>query len=352
MGLKINFMKKIFVLLLIAISYCGFSCDMCGCYMGITPYDNQSGFSLVHRYRSFNGYEAKNQSHFVFPTYAYRNSNTSTLAPIASNTASSPLYKHGDGHGTSLTEPNYDPSDFEIYKTVELRAKYFLHQRWEINFILPYSINTTLLDGSFSKVKGLGDIHFMSGYHIIRKIEVEGMQHRLIGGMGVKLPTGKSNQLDEQNNRYNFMQQTGTGSTDGFIYLNYIAGLKNLGLNLLGMYKINSNNRFNERIGNSTTAYLNLFYRIKWKNWYFIPSLQNNYEYTKGLYLNNELEPNTNMSNVMSGLGLDVYYKNLGINASYQLCVLDQTAETNLHSAGRMVLGLTYNFNQTKYLIK
>ena len=32
------------------------ACGICGCFMGITPYDNQSSFALMHRYHILHGY--------------------------------------------------------------------------------------------------------------------------------------------------------------------------------------------------------------------------------------------------------------------------------------------------------
>ena len=65
----------------------GRACDICGCFMGITPYDNQSGFSLMHRYRIFNGYQEYGQRPHVFPAGARpffpRPSPATTATPTA-----------------------------------------------------------------------------------------------------------------------------------------------------------------------------------------------------------------------------------------------------------------------------
>ena len=54
------------------------ACDICGNYMGVTPYDNKSSISFLHRYRVFNGYrDYQSQSHF-FPQYAYRVAHANT----------------------------------------------------------------------------------------------------------------------------------------------------------------------------------------------------------------------------------------------------------------------------------
>jgi hypothetical protein len=65
-------MKNYLVYLFALLCLYGSACDSCGGFMGLTPYDNQSQFTLLHRYRVFNGYRTyQQQSHFFIPG-AYR----------------------------------------------------------------------------------------------------------------------------------------------------------------------------------------------------------------------------------------------------------------------------------------
>src|ERR1041385_6622210 len=83
------------------------ACDFCGCFMGITPNDNQSGFNLLYRYKSYNGYPINGQHHLLFPR-----SMQSSLMPGSQ-------LKHVTGAGNS-----YSQKDYEIYSTLELRGKF------------------------------------------------------------------------------------------------------------------------------------------------------------------------------------------------------------------------------------
>ena len=158
--------------MLIARTEAALACDICGCFMGITPYDNQSSIGVMHRYRSFNGYQNFNQPNHFFPKGAG-------------------IFSGGSDSGTAGGHShNGNPTDFEAYRTTEIRVKYFIHERVELNAFVPYVQNTTQYNANRVTLARLGDINIFAGVHVLRKIEVAGVQQRLIVGDGIKLPTG------------------------------------------------------------------------------------------------------------------------------------------------------------------
>ena len=69
-------------------------------------------------------------------------------------------------------------------------------------------------------------------------------------------------------------------------------------------------------------------------------------EKTRGETLVGQLTGEHALNNALLGPGLDVYYKNVSLNTSFQLPVY--TAETDHPaSAGRLVASVGYSFNQT-----
>jgi hypothetical protein len=317
------------------------ACDICGCFMGITPYDNQSSVGLMHRYRVFNGYNG--QTHRFFP---------SGVSPILARPFNRGGAAHTHAPGTGDHSHGNNPEDYEAYRVVELRAKYFLHQRIELNAFVPVAMNTTRYEGSTTNVSGIGDINLFAGYHLIRNVETVGFQQRLIGGAGIKLPTGDYYRKNRDGSRYPMLMQPGTGSVDYFVYLNYITGYDNLGLSLNTSYKLNGENYYKEGIANSTATFINLFYKFfLTEKWQIIPSAQFFYEYTKGETYSGEILGEHQMNNALLGPGLDVFYKNVSLNLAYQLPVYNAPTE-HPYSAGRMVIALSYNLNQSKYLLK
>ncbi|MXV15285.1 hypothetical protein [Hufsiella ginkgonis] len=306
------------------------ACEICGCFMGITPYDNQSSFAMLYRFRTFSGYDG--QAHPIFPEGAK-------------------FFPAGKDTGSPVTDHNGDPSDFEAYRTLELRGRYFIHQRLELNAILPYISNSERYNGNLNTLAGAGDINLFAGYHLLRKLG-ERVNQRLIAGAGVKLPTGKNDAENAEGIRFNALTQTGTGSTDGFVYLNYLASVKKLGLNLNTTYKVNGRNKEQESIANSTTANLNVFYsagisqRVK-----LIPSAQLAYEYSAGEKYQGIKTGEHVMNNLLAGAGLDLFVNNLTFNLALQSRVWS-AKDDHPQPAGRVVLGITYSFKQLYYALK
>lgn len=346
-------MKTTITLLSVIITNSLLACDFCGCFMGITPYDNHSSISAMYRYKMFNGYQNTDQHHNVFQKSTF-SSNTSPNT-LANSNGNYNALKHGST-GSSNTEPMQPKqlqSDYELYTTAELRAKFFIHKRIELNAVIPFVMNSDRWDGRKQEVAGISDLTFFTGVHLINRTMTEKFQHRLILGGGIKLPVGHYYAKDEDGKRINFLLQPGTGSIDYMSYLNYVFGYKKLGINFMTAYKLNGDNYYHERIGNSTTNYLNIFYKFRQdKDLKLFPSIQGYYEYTKGLYINKVYQSATEMNIATAGIGLDVFYKQISVNTSFQLPVYEKKFDGNIATAGKFLVGLTYSFNQKKYLLK
>lgn len=325
-------MKIKFVLfVLITLSFSASACDICGCFMGLTPYDNQSSVGLLYRYRSFSGYQGQN--HYTFPT------GSKFLFPKNDRTA-------------SLTEHNGNPNDYELYRTIEIRGRYFAHKRIELNAIIAYNSNSERYNGNTSSISGVGDINLYAGYHLIRKLDQSTFNQRLIVGAGLKLPSGKNDLKTTSGIRYSELMQPGTGSTDGFVYANYLIGYRKFGLSINSSYKFNGENNEQEGIANSNTTFLNLFYTQKIsKDWQVTPSVQFFYEKSAGETYKGVKTGEHEMNNLMAGIGADLYYKNIALNIGIQKNAWE--AETDHpQSAAKIYLGVTYNINQLYYLLK
>ena len=308
------------------------ACDICGCFMGVMPYDNQSSFALMHRYRVFNGYRNYQSHTRYFPPGAYKTT-------------------HGGGHDTLLTR-NYSSADYESFKIFELRAKYFIHERIELNLFASIVNSKSKEDSIKIKHTGLSDPSFFAGYHIIRPKMEEDLKMRWIVGAGIKLPSGNFYVKDKNDKRLPFLMQPGTGSFDYFFYTTYMIAYKKIGFTTSANYKINGTNFYKERIGNSITNFSSVFCKFKTKNWSFMPSISTYYEYTKGLYVFDIAQEGTEMNELMLGPGMDMYYKNYGLSMGIQKTIHHHAGAGELKSVGRIFVSLSYNFNQRKYLLK
>lgn len=320
--------KALVVLSCLMISLKTIACDICGSYMGITPYDNKSSLSFLHRYRVFNGYRNYQQHSQFFPKAAYR-----TL--------------HGDEDtDSSSVNRNYSKKDFESFKIFELRFKYFVFKRLELNVFLPLVSNKSKTDDEYVSHTGFGDISFNAGYHVITPKADRRIRHKLIIGAGIKFPTGNFYAHDVHSDRLPFEMQAGTGSTDGFGYINYVCMTKKLGASASINYKANGKNIYQEKLSNSHNDFLSVFYKLQYKKVLFYPSVQANYEFTDGLKIKNKLLKNSQVNAWLLGPGLDVYYKSFSVNLAWQFTAYEEVKNGNLKSAGRLSLGLNYNFGK------
>lgn len=321
--MRVNFLFFIFVLIL---QYSGYSCDVCGSYMGITPRDNKHSISFLHRYRAFNGYKNYHTKSNLFPPSAYKISHM---------------------EDTIRKKPSdYSSKDFESFKVFEIRFKYFITNRIEANVFLPWVNNKTMYNNNKNSSSGIGDLSFNAAYHIILPKPDLKFRHRLIIGLGLKAPTGNYFVYNDKGERNDFEIQHGTGSWDQFSYLNYVFICNKFGINLNLNYKINGTNNYHERLANSQNHFINVFYKVQIKNIIIFPSIQANYEYTKGLYFKNKLNQSRKMNNMLMGPGFDIFYKQISINLSFQRSVYEELKEGYLKNAGRFNIGINYLFGK------
>ena len=296
--------------------------------MGITPYDNQSQICLLHRYRVFNGYRNyQEKSNFVVPGAYKVMHNDSLLLSGASMPGSQ------------------NSKDYESYKAIELRGKYFITPRWEINGIIPVQQIKTKYNNVKNEITGIVDPSLFAGYHLVKRLNGYPVKQRLIVGIGLKFPFGNA-KSEINNTRLNILNQNGTGSWDSFYYLNYILCKNRIGINTNTLFKLNGTNKYHERIGHSINQILNLFVRLDVKSVKIFPSLLANYEYTKGVYVGEKLQKNTNMNALLLGPSIDINYKNFVFNSSFQFNVYERVSSQNLSTAGRLIVALTYNFKK------
>lgn len=329
---KRNF-RLLFVFLLFASPVILSACDLCGCFIGVLPYDNQSSFSFQHRYRVFSGYSRS--TGMLFPSGAYR------VAPPNGSVL----------HGTMQTS-SHSAADFESYKVFELRGKWFIHPRIELNFVLPVLDNRSETGGIKSRATGLGDMTILAGYHLIRKTGDGNFRHRLLVGTGIKLPTGNDSRKDADGTRLPFMQQTGTGSTDAIFYSAYTGGGFNFRWGLTASLKLSGANQYGEQVGWAQTGTAFAGYLIKAGKWTLLPQAQFYQERMDGIWQSNELVDGTAMNSLLGGPALSVFHGNWTADMGFQTRVYDHTAEGNLLNKARMFISLSWNFNQQKYLLQ
>ncbi|HTF05434.1 MAG TPA: hypothetical protein VK826_15510, partial [Bacteroidia bacterium] len=115
--------------------------------------------------------------------------------------------------------------------------------------------------------------------------------------------------------------------------------------------KFNGENRFNERVKPSATSAMNFFVVYKRNTVVVLPQLQLYVEHTDGYSVNESMQPGSAMSMIMGGAGCDAYFGRLGAHISLQLPIAQKEIPDVPGATFRGVVGLSWNINQTNYLL-
>jgi hypothetical protein len=206
------------------LSYSANACDVCGCslganYFGILPQFNKNFIGLRF-----------SQSKF----YAHMHHAGSTLPDEYSN---------------------------DTYNRAELWGRFYLSQRIQLITFVPYHFNSMAGNEQNAEISGLGDVAVSGQLLLINTGEdmTTKFKHTLRAGLGIKLPTGKSDEQDA-GILLNPSFQRGTGSLDFILNGIYTARYGKVGVNTEVGYKINTRNKEDYKFGNQFNSAVTLFY--------------------------------------------------------------------------------------------
>jgi hypothetical protein len=128
-------------------------------------------------------------------------------------------------------------------------ANYGISRRWSVAGIMPYiaqELGTTSLDGrkEVDYIYGLGDMIMMIKYRIINPLAFNGWG--IYAGIGPKLPTGSTSQINAAGSLYPMDIQPGTGTLDAISWLSFSKShfiITNLYLNSGATFRLAGQNR-------------------------------------------------------------------------------------------------------------
>lgn len=189
-----------------ALGECGISCCIAGATTsGVTLAEN-FGVSLVYEYAFME--TIRNGTDEVSPDEA-----------IAANQVMGQSYSV--------------PTEMKMQK-LSLVGVLPVNERLQLLASVPYVINDMdmrsrsgmgmIMDMSMEQISGLGDITLMGLYTLYTDAPVR-PGHRLTVGLGVKAPTGKTDERKANGNLVHAMMQPGSGSWDPLFLVNYTRGL-------------------------------------------------------------------------------------------------------------------------------
>lgn len=281
-------MKKIVLLYSIMVWVCGSTkaCDICGCgvgnnYVGILPEFSKKIIGIRYRYNS-----------------------------ITNNLGVNGMY-------------NYFTTQ-EKYYTVEAWAAMNIAKKFRLMINMPYSFNVKQNTSIQKKQQGIGDFSTQAFYQIFNK-QKSVFQNKLLiqslwVGAGVKLASGSySNEMTDGNQNPN-LYQLGSGSTDFLFSAMYDIRLQDAGLNISGLYKFNTKNKYEYTYGNKLNLNLQMYYKFKLSHSITItPNLGIQYEEaTKDI--NKKIVNDASGGNIALGtLGFETIFNKISIGSNWQV---------------------------------
>ncbi len=282
------------------------ACSICGCasganYNGILPQYRKNIIALRYRYRGFD------QS-----------------------------YKDING--------NYLNSTYS-YSSYELWGRIYLKDRIQFFFTLPYSVNTldNNTDGK-STLSGINDLSLQINYNLINTTfdtsRVHTVQHNLLIGGGVKLPTGKYQQRNKNDQLFAPNFQVGSGAYSYLASVIYNLRYRKVGINADVNYIYNTENELKYAFGNQLTASLGVFAWLQKGEFSFLPNTGVFYEKLDRDIDNGYYNPLSGGYALNYNLGTDVYYKNLFLGMTFQAPVVQEIGSDQIKYKARYMINV------------
>lgn len=307
---------------------------------------NNSYAGLFYRYRMFNGFNTENQPSYFSPKNARM-----SHAPI------------GDDENTYVNSAK----SYELFQTYELRYNHNIKNKYNVLVIVPYLINQNyfgevipLIGSPFDSLhtnKGIGDI-ILSGERVFRVKKNEKI-HTLKIGSAFSLPTGKFELVNNKGFVTDPSHQTGTGVINILPRIQYqliysqrfglTTGLSS-GFNIRKKNsKIANGIATTYHFGNRINANLTVFSIVgKYTSFKCIPKIGLYYEYVFKDELNQLEQEDTGGNVTFLSIGNDFMYKDFQLQLMYQAPISENLNGEQLKNAGRVIIGLIYNFNRDK----
>ena len=251
----------------------------------------------------------------------------------------------GPKHLEESTESIFTRDTYlEHYTAYELRGTFQFNPRWSIDAFIPVVERTRWINDKMTQQgSGIGDISALVRYvPIASKSDQDPFSHRLSVALGVKAPTGITQQQYE-GTYLDHDLQPGTGSWNALFNLDYTAKHKNLGVQLFTMASINTVNLSGYKYGNTVSSLGQIFYQVKWKDFSFFPMMGVYHEYLTEDAHDGERLINSGGQILYGSVGMDIRYKNVSIQGMWQDPFDQQLNGIQIPIENRYQIGIVYS---------
>ncbi|HEX6224511.1 MAG TPA: hypothetical protein VFZ52_08875 [Chryseolinea sp.] len=226
-------------------------------------------------------------------------------------------YRHSS-YVSTLDDSHAEKYSYETFQTAEVWGRFYPTKKLQAFVFIPFNFNDRTEGTGITKLRGLGDIVISANYNVINTYDSSNsrLQHNLLVGGGLKLPTGEFRAL-ENGLTVNQNFQLGTGSLDFLFNLIYTIRLKNAGLNTELSYSVNTTNADKYKFGNATRTALTAFYVFRAGAFTIMPNGGLSTEFFEDNKQFGESFPDTGGWAFFCTAGAEIYYRNLAVGLSY-----------------------------------
>lgn len=281
------------------------ACDVCGCSV------SSQSLGLLPQF----------SKHFVGVQYLY-----------ATSQSSHPSLFNG--------KPNEESS--QVYQYTQLWGRFQINKRFQLFAFVPYVHNSNAELANNTISSGIGDASAMINYSF-PLAEKANKKRMLLGGIGLKMPTGAFNSSTntERNGLPN--TQTGTGSWDILSNINFTQKGKKWGYNIDASFILTTANKWEYKFGNRLNISAVTFYWLEYKQLKIVPQSGIRSEYALHDYDNyNKKWLNEKTGGIMTfaTLGAQFFCKNWGCKAVISIPGYQQYAAGYVRSGSRFEGGI------------
>ncbi len=326
--MKLTIKNKLTLITLIAVFYSPIinACDFCNGMMGINPYYNYSDKIMLN---------------ILFQH--------STLDAIQSNQHDA-LNKHNFLSGMEGTQKimhggNETNNSTENKINFEFAYQHHFNSKFMITSVAPIEKSSSSSEGEST---GLGDISILGHFVLRPDFGLEDSPLTFLFGAGIKLPTGNFDRKHSDGDRMEINHQTGSGSVDYILNGSAFYQLKDftLGTDLYG--KINSKNKYDEKLGNWFSASGTISYDVYRNDEEMIGLVAIGglrYEFKGENSTDNQTSDKiSDFASVFGNVGVQLIYEEIRLNVSVLIPFSQNRSETLPTEHTRYLIGTRWEF--------
>ncbi|MBK9301855.1 MAG: hypothetical protein IPN14_14955 [Bacteroidetes bacterium] len=233
----------------------------------------------------------------------------------------------------------------ERFQTLQFWGRASIHKKVQVFAFIPYKYNVRSMNTGVSKLSGLGDMMILANMFVFNTTNQtkQKVKHALQLGTGLKIPTGKSDVVQNGLMLHTNMQ-TGTGSYDIPFNLMYTLRYQSFGFNTELNFTKNGTNKQHFQFGNRTIASMRFFAWKNWKKLTWLPSIGTTFEHAAMDQQQEILQDFTGGNSVLGNGGIDLYYQSFGLQLLFQQSVYQHLGNGYINNRPRWAATFIYLF--------